>query len=243
MVMNQKGEALPMKHLHPNLLGIVCLMIACPVFGQDNSWMPVVADRKVQQVRVAAEGNETVLETLVGEYLRGSDGRTLKTQGPRHADGSAEPTMGMLIDPQEGKFYQLLYSRGRAVERPGKKRAGPQPVTPDRLERALGQEVVNGVPCYGVAIGGGSHSKVEVEVSGVAWKSIQYDFVVKSVSEFTSEGRTTKLVEELTNIRIGEEPEEARLRVPTDYDVVALPPSVGVGAGCGSCARTKNKPQ
>lgn len=203
------------------------------VSGADGTWTPVVADRRVTEVRIDSNGDETLLRSHGGEFLRSTDGKQLTTEGKSQPDGSFDLSRATLLDFQQGSRVELLYGNKQIIERDGSQRQQARFTNEMKTRaegKAVGKKSVNGVSCYGFPVTGGGSGASDSAVTGVGWRSMEYDLPVKTVVEITSAGETVRIVNELYNIRVGQEPDPARFEVPADFRVVPLPDGVSVGA-------------
>jgi len=217
---------------------VLLVVFAGAVAAAEPSWIPVVADRSVTEIRIDADGVETIVSSKSGEFLRTSSGKQLTTETSGQEGSPPEVVESTLIDFPQGAFYRILNTTRQVIER---KSRSVLPIVPSTqvIERArskaVGEETVNGVHCYGFPVIG--HGRKDVNASGMAWRSIQYDLPVKTVSEFSSGGKTTRIIDEIVNIRIGQEPDPERMVISAGFTKVELSETNAAGTSCGTCDR------
>lgn len=225
-----------MNYLKSQALGVLFASVfPLVVSGASGTWTPVVADRRVTEVRIDSNGDETVLRSHGGEFLRSADGKQLTTEGRSQPDGSFDLTRATLMDFQQGSRVELLYGNKQIIERDGAQRQQARLTNEIKTRaevKAIRKESVNGVFCYGFPMAKGGSAASDSAVTGIGWRSLEYDLPVKTVVEITSNGHTVRIVNELYNIRVGQEPDPARFEVPADFRAISLPEGLGVGASC-----------
>jgi len=100
------------------------------VSGADGTWTPVVADRRVTEVRIDSNGDETLLRSHGGEFLRSTDGKQLTTEGKSQLDGSFDLSRATLLDFQQGAEWNCSTATSRSSNEMGHR--GSRRVSPTK---------------------------------------------------------------------------------------------------------------
>ena len=187
-----------------------------------ESRTPIVAKHRWTDARIQPDGTESIVHEVRGRYFRSSSGQDLITQ-QRVVDGEVQPaSLGFYRDLPQGRSYQILYGARKAFL---KKRfmPKPEPRASVDLTDKLGPKVVNGILCFGVPVQSNGDA-----VSGTAWQSVQYDFIVKIDTQIeAANGQRSRVVVEKYDIQTGVEPDPDEVRIPADFrildDITQLP--------------------
>jgi hypothetical protein len=202
--------------------GIVCFVVFLgamvkPAFlpGADVT-TPVTAKYRYVIITVDPSGRETIELEAEGVYLRTSSGQSLMRHQPVRYGTQQPGGRGIYVDPRSGKTYLLDF---------GKKAAYLQSssiVVPDDEYRkrarahAVAEAVINGIPCHGFPLTGSGEGVKSV--SGVGWKSLDYNLDVKTEGEHLREdGSRIRYLREMYEIQLGVEPRAGTVEIPADF--------------------------
>ncbi|MCW5981693.1 MAG: hypothetical protein KIT09_26650 [Bryobacteraceae bacterium] len=192
-------------------------LVACACFFASGSqgeavWTPIVAELRESVVMISPDGKETVTRESVGEFLRTSKGIELETK-KRTAEGKAqEPGIGTYRDLNTGAAYELRFDRRTAILRQKPFPEGaPRQAAPSG---GLGDRVIHGVRCTLFPVRG------DGVTGGYACRSLEHDFFVKTVVEYGRGPNRFRRETERFNIALGAEPEEGKVRLPADLEII-----------------------
>lgn len=184
----------------------VAAWLGCAQLAAGGDLQPVVARQRSLWLRVNSDGSETVLQRTEGLYWRNARGDWLSRLGDR----------GAYHEAATGKTYELSFAsktaRLRDVVTAREKLAPP---LEEVRSHALSEEVIEGLRVFCMPVIDGRTG----EVSGRGCRSFEHDLHVRVESTVEMNGVKHKRVQEMYEIRLGQEPEEP-VRMPPDFTIL-----------------------
>jgi hypothetical protein len=184
--------------------------------------VPVTAKYRYVVTTVDPSGTETTELEAEGVYLRTSSGQSLSRHQPVR-DGTKQPEgRGIYVDRRSGKTYLLDFGKKAAYLQSSSIVVSDDEYRKRARAHAVAEAVINGIPCLGFPVTGSG--KGVKSVSGMGWKSLDYDLDVKTESEHLREdGSRIRYLREMYEIQLGVEPRAGTVEIPADFAIYGDP--------------------
>jgi len=188
---------------------------------QKAHWIPVTAEYHERTYLVHQDGQKVLNDEQAGIFLRTSNGSDVMFRQPVSGHIATGPGDAIVRDSKDKVAYDLLYSVKKAVIKQRWSKPSRDKLRVPGPGRFLGRKTINGLECVGTAVSGANI------VSGTDWNSMPYDLTLLRTYQFkgTKPGETIELVSELTNIKLGVEPNIRKYAIPPDFEVVNPTPN------------------
>ncbi len=160
--------------------------------------------------KIAPDGSATVLSDVEGTFARSSNGK-VRIERRDVTNGSSGAAIVELEDLAGGKVYRYWTGQTRVSTSDIPRR--PQPSTDGAYIQAaklhaLGEQVINGIDCFGFPVYKTVAGKAGKEEIGVGWRSLENDLQVKSENhKALSDGSRIEYVREIYDVQVGAEPD------------------------------------
>ena len=206
---------------------------------------PIIAKQRLTYSSEQLNGKERVLYVYEGSYLRASNGSEVATLGPVVNGRVTAPTEGRLRIARDGTTYKLdfktktatlvatektplsprVYSamkeespKTKAPKKDSKKKTAKSDI-PDSLEENIGDfagyENINGFKC------GGTVLRDHGSQTGVAWREMKHDLLVRLDTIFGSNDDHVLVTLERFEVDMRQEPEATFFELPGGWTVIA----------------------
>lgn len=184
----------------------VVALLGCAHLAAGEELLPVVAKQRSLWVRVNPDGSETVLQRAEGVYLRNARGDWLSRVGDR----------GAYHEAATGKTYEVSFtSRTAWLRDVATAREKLAPPLEEVRSHALSEGVIEGLRVFCMPVIDGRTG----EISGRGCRSFEQNLHVRMESTVETNGVKHKRVQEMYEIRLGQEPEEP-VRIPPDFTIL-----------------------
>lgn|GEM_PF-4398767 len=175
---------------------------------------PFTATKKISEYEVMEDGSERLKAVIEGEYLRASDGSEITYFRYSFGNGMSSAT---LIDAKTKKVYALVPGR-KLVEVKQVLSNVPRSTHNQGVSASKGRAEVNGIACqaYEAQRSAGISKWCDLPQQDIRLRSEYY-------IRLTNSSYRLRIVEEVSDLRLGVEPPAAKLAIPPDYRVEELP--------------------